>query len=104
LGREVQVSIRAEAISIRRAGHASASALNRLTARVTGLRILGPLAAVQIDAGLPLKAYVLAQQARDLELAPGQAIEVDIPPGAIHLMDVQMMPSSPSGPPPANRW
>lgn len=88
-GREVQVSIRAEAVSIHPDGHAPASALNRLTARVTGLRVLGPLAAVQIDAGLPLKAYVMAQRARDLELAIGQAIEVDIPPEAIHLMDVE---------------
>ncbi len=88
-GREVQVSIRAEAVSIRPVGDVSAPAVNRFTARVTGLRILGPLAAVQIDAGLPLKAYVLAQRARDMELSPGQAVEIDIRPGAIHLMGIQ---------------
>lgn len=88
-GREVQLSIRAEAVSIRPVGDASAPAVNRLTARVMALRILGPLASVQIDAGLPLKAYVLAQQARDMKLAPGQVVEIDIPPEAIHLMGVQ---------------
>ena len=88
LGSEVQVSIRAEAVALYSAGseRAATTAVNRFSARVTGLRVLGPLATVQVDCGFPLKAYVLAQQARAMELAPGRAVEVEIAAAAIHLM------------------
>lgn len=88
LGPEVQVGIRAETVALYPAGgeRAATPAINRFSARVTGVRILGPLATVEVDCGFPLKAYVLAQQARAMELAPDRAIEVEIPAAAVHLM------------------
>ena len=84
---EVQVGIRAEAVAVYPAGGARAAtpAVNRFSARVTGVRVIGPLATVQVDCGFPLKAYVLAQQARAMELAPGRTVEVEIPAAAVHL-------------------
>jgi ABC-type Fe3+/spermidine/putrescine transport system ATPase subunit len=86
LGPDVHVSIRAEAVSIYPVGNALGAGANRFTARVTALRILGPLATVQIDAGFPLTAYVLAQQARDLKLMPGCTVDAEIAAAAVHLM------------------
>ncbi|HLZ06096.1 MAG TPA: ABC transporter ATP-binding protein [Bradyrhizobium sp.] len=85
-GAYVQVGVRAEAVSIHSVGSASAPGVNRFVARVTEVRILGPLATVQIDCGFPLKAYVLAQQARDLELIPGRTVEAEIAPASVRLM------------------
>lgn len=86
LGPQVSVSIRAEHIALHPQGaeRNEAPAVNRIEARVTGLRILGAFATVQLDCGFALKAHMLAQQAR--ELAAGRAIAVDIPAASIHLM------------------
>ncbi len=86
LGPDVTVSIRAECITLHppRGERRQLPDVNRLDARVTGLRVLGALATVEVDCGFPLKAYVLAQQAQDL--VPGRAVELDIPAATIHLM------------------
>jgi len=88
LAAEVQIGIRAEAVALYPHGseRKATPGVNRLMGRVTGVRVLGPLATVQVNCGFPLKAYVLAQQVHALELIPGGAVEVEIPAAAVHLM------------------
>lgn len=88
LGPGVQAAIRAEAVALYPPGaqRAAAPTINRLPAQVADIRAVGPLATVTVDCGFPLKAYMLAHQARTLGLAPGRALEADIPAAAIHLM------------------
>ena len=81
---EVKASIRAEAVRILAPGAANAAGDNRLPARVTKVRVLGPLAIVDLDCGFPLKAYMMAHDAKDF--APGRSVEVAIAPDAIHVM------------------
>lgn len=87
-GTAVQVSIRPECVDlhppdIERPPQRGA---NRLKARVTGLRTLGPLTTVQAECGFSLKAYASAQQARELNLRAGVIIDVEIAAESIHLM------------------
>ena len=88
LGPEVQVSIRAEHVMLLApvSGRAPAANVNRLQGRVTAVRAVGPLATVEVNCGFPLKAYALAQQAGEMALIPGHAIELEIPAAAVHLM------------------
>ncbi len=88
LGPDVQASIRAEAVTLYwpEDRHPAAPDINRFKARVSAVRTLGPLAAVQVDCGFSLKAYVLARQVRDMELIPGRVMEVEIAAAAVHLM------------------
>lgn len=61
-------------------------AANTLQGRVTAVRVLGPLATVEIECGFLLKAYLLSPQVQALSLAEGSAVTVQIPAGAIHVM------------------
>ncbi len=87
-GTAVRLSIRAEDVTIGAPTDARAPApeRNRLDGKITGLRTLGALVAVEIDAGFPLKAYLLAPQARAMNLRPGDAVAVEIAADAIHVM------------------
>ena len=86
MGPDVSVSIRAECVTLRAPGgeRRQLPDVNRVEARIKGLRILGALATIEVDCGFPLKACLLAQQAR--ELVPGRAVEVEVASEAIHLM------------------
>jgi len=85
--RELAVAIRAEDVSIVATGvAASDQAANRLSGRIAEVRPLGALVMVTIDCGFPLKAYLLAPQARTLRLAGGSPVVVEISAEAIHLM------------------
>jgi molybdate/tungstate transport system ATP-binding protein len=86
--RPIHASLRAEAVTLDFSGSAPAPdpAINRIEARVTALRIMGPLATVELDCGFPLKAYALAQQARVMGIAPGRAVTAEIAAQSIHLL------------------
>jgi molybdate/tungstate transport system ATP-binding protein len=59
---------------------------NRLEGRIVALRSTRPLVTVGIDCGFPLKAYLLEPQARQMKLALGGPVTVEIEAAAIHLM------------------
>jgi molybdate/tungstate transport system ATP-binding protein len=88
LGSDVQVCIRAEAVTLHPQGGARPpeTAVNRFVARVSAVRSLGPLATVELVGEFPLKAYALTRQAREMELVPGHTIEVEIPAESVHLI------------------
>ncbi len=82
-GSPVRLAIRAEEVALAGAADGGAEH-NRLDGTITGLQGQGPLVTVTIDCGFPLKAYVLAPQARALGI--GDAVSVTIAPEAIHVM------------------
>ncbi len=84
----VLLAIRAEDVTLSRAGVASEppGAVNRLQGRVVGSRTIGPLAAVQVDCGFALKAYLLAPQWQAMKLGPDAPVVAEVAPNAIHLM------------------
>lgn len=86
---DVRLCIRAEEVRLGAAAAARAMAarpVNRFEARITALRPLGPLCKVQLDCGFALAAYVLAREVAELGLAPGNRIEAQIDPRAIHVI------------------
>ncbi len=87
-GKAVRLSIRAEDVTISPSSGNGAPMpeRNRLDGKIVGLRALGPLVTVEIDAGFPLKAYLLGPQARAMDLGVGNPVAVEIAMDAIHLM------------------
>ena len=87
-GAAVQLSIRAEDVSIAvpSGSGAPGAGRNRLAGKIVGLRALGPLVTVEIDAGLALKAYLLGPQVRAMNLGVGDRVVAEIAEDAIHLM------------------
>jgi hypothetical protein len=57
-----------------------------LEGRVKAVRVLGPLATVEIECGFSLKAYLLSPHVQAMALAEGSAVIVQIPADAIHVM------------------
>ena len=84
--RAVSVSIRADDVVIGPPDGFGASGSNRLAGRVISSRNDGALVTLAIDCGFPLKAYVLAREARSMSLGHGSAVAVAIAPEAIHVM------------------
>lgn len=84
----VHVSIPAEAVVLRPPGLRSAErhGANRLEGRVVEVRVVGPLAAVEVACGFRLKAYLLARQVREMGLGPGAAVVAEVAADAIHVM------------------
>lgn len=82
------LAIRAEhvAISPMPIGTSAARADNTTQGRVKALRVLGPLATVEIECGFSLKAYLLSPQVQAMGLAEGSVVVVHIPADAIHVM------------------
>ena len=82
------LAIRAERVAVsagaNRAGVATTD--NALQGRVKALRVLGPLATIEIECGFSLKAYLLSPQVAAMGLAEGSAVTVQIPADAIHVM------------------
>jgi molybdate/tungstate transport system ATP-binding protein len=88
-GQMVKLGIRAEDVGIVPPDAGSAAPLpgfNRLDGKIVALRHLSPLVKVEIDCGFPLKAYVLAPQAREMNLGLGHPIAVQIAAEAVHVM------------------
>ena len=82
------LGIRAEDVSLIVHGDARAPSpgRNRLAAKIVGLRALGALVTVEIDAGFLLKAYLLGPQARAMKLGVGDAVMVQFAVDALHIM------------------
>jgi len=82
------LAIRAEHVAVspgtNRAGAAPTD--NTLQGRIKALRILGPLATVEVECGFSLKAYLLSPQVQAMGLAEGNAVKLQIPADAIHVM------------------
>lgn len=87
-GHSVFVAIRAEQVTIspRRAQHSPSPTVNRFDGRVTSLHSRNPLVMVEIDCGFPLKGYLLAPQARAMNIEAGTLITVEIAADAIHVV------------------
>ncbi len=89
-GSPLCLSIRAEHVTFRCSPPSTQSlqaGINRFEGRVTALRSAGPLVTVSIDCGFPLKAYVLAPQAREMKLGSGSTVAVEIAAACIHVLD-----------------
>jgi ABC-type sugar transport system ATPase subunit len=84
----VFAGISAENVRVRSPGEGGpfGNDINRIKGRVAGLRSSAPLVAVEIDCGFPLKAYLLAPQARAMNLVIGSTVAAEIAAEAVHLM------------------
>jgi ABC-type Fe3+/spermidine/putrescine transport system ATPase subunit len=82
------LAIRAEhvAVSPLPIGVPVPSAANTLPGRIKALRVLGPLATIEIECGFSLKAYLLSPQVQAMGLSEGSAVIVQIRADAIHVM------------------
>lgn len=91
VGQPVRLAIRGEQATIcsRQSRPSLSPEVNRLDGRVKSLRNLNPLVAVEIDCGFPLKAYLLAPQARAMNIDVGKSVTVQIAADAIHVMPDQ---------------
>ncbi len=87
-GTAVRLGIRAEDVTIAATsgGEAPAPGCNRPNGKIVGLRALGPLVTIEIDAGFLLKAYLLGPQARAMKLGVGDAVMVQFAVDALHIM------------------
>ena len=88
VGTAVRLCIRAEDVAIVPSAEARTAAPkpNRLNGKIVGLRCLGALVCLEIDAGFPLKSYLLGPQARAMNLGVGDRVVAQIAEHAIHLM------------------
>jgi molybdate/tungstate transport system ATP-binding protein len=84
----VLLSIRAEQVSISPSSGTlpQSPLINQIEGRITGLRTLGPLVTIDIDCGFPIKAYLLAPQAKALDLGNGKGVTVSIAADATQVM------------------
>lgn len=83
-GRSVALAIRAEDAVI--CSPEDDAGINRIPGRIAFSRSHGPLIAFRIDCGFALKAYLLARQARAMNLGQGSPVTVTIAQDAIHVM------------------
>jgi molybdate/tungstate transport system ATP-binding protein len=88
VGRTVCLGIRGEQviIDLPEVKKSASPAANRFDGRITSLRSLNPLVTVEIDCGFPLKGYLLAPQARAMNIEVGRSIAVEIAADAVHVM------------------
>ncbi|MBB4929485.1 molybdate transport system ATP-binding protein [Lipingzhangella halophila] len=87
-GDPVLACIRAEDIALETgpAGGHAASPRNHLPATVSAVAPDGPLQRVDLDAGVPLVAFVTRHARDDLELVPGRQVTAAIKAPAVHLI------------------
>ncbi|MGB6538174.1 MAG: ABC transporter ATP-binding protein [Xanthobacteraceae bacterium] len=87
-GCPISLSIRAEEVTVCRQPpeRAANPTVNRFEARIERVRHEGALVTLGLDCGFPLKAHVLAPQARALNLAAGAMVVAEIAATAIHAM------------------
>jgi molybdate/tungstate transport system ATP-binding protein len=87
MGREVRLAIRGEQVTIESPDEEWLSpGINRLDGRVTSVRSLNPLVTVEIDCGFPVRGYLLAPQARAMNIEAGKSVTVTIRADAVHVM------------------
>lgn len=86
--KSVSLGVRAEDVMVRspHADQPSSHGINQFEGRVIGLHALGPLLAIHIDCGFPLKAYLLGPQARAMNIYVGGLFTIEIAADAIHIM------------------
>jgi ABC-type Fe3+/spermidine/putrescine transport system ATPase subunit len=87
--RNVQVCIRAEDVDLEPAGRPHrdpGDGVNRLDARIIATGGSGPLCTVELDCGFPLRAYVMARQARAMNLVPEGRVTVEIAATAVRVL------------------
>jgi ABC-type Fe3+/spermidine/putrescine transport system ATPase subunit len=87
-GDSVCVAIRGEQVTIclPEPQRSALPAINRLDGRVTSVRYVGPLATVEIDCGFPLRGYLLAPQARAMNIEADRPVTAEIADDAVHVM------------------
>ena len=110
-GRDVLVSIRAEEVAIVPgvdagavvgvgvgAGvHGGGAGLrNRLTGRVAGTELRGPLLRVSLDVGFRLVAVVTRQTFAELRVAPGDQVTALVSAAAVHVIPLDGSPTAPT--------
>lgn len=82
---EVWLCVRAENIDVFPAGSTPARR-GRLRARVITAKDDGMLTRIVLDCGFPLQACAMSRQLRAMKLRAGAEVEVEIAPGAVHLI------------------
>lgn len=105
-GRDVLVSIRAEEVVIvpgvdagavgGGGADADAGPRNRLTGRVAGTELRGPLLRVALDVGFRLIAVMTRQTFADLRVAPGDQVTALVSAAAIHVIPLDPDSSTPT--------
>ncbi|WP_166349724.1 ABC transporter ATP-binding protein [Phytoactinopolyspora limicola] len=85
-GDRVLACIRAEDIALEEPGTRRSSPRNHLDARVTALTSEGALQRVDLDAGVPLVAYITRPARDELGLAPGTPVTAVIKAPAVHVI------------------
>jgi ABC-type Fe3+/spermidine/putrescine transport system ATPase subunit len=80
------VAIRAEDVAVSKASPSAAGPGNTLAATVVAITNAGALTKLALDCGFRLIAAISKRQARELELAPGAAVTVEIEPASIRLL------------------
>jgi molybdate transport system ATP-binding protein len=86
LGPDVFVCIRAEDVTVERAGFGETSARNHVEGTVRAIHSLGALARVTIDCGFLLSALITRSALTDLQLAIGTPVKAAFKAGAVHLI------------------
>jgi molybdate/tungstate transport system ATP-binding protein len=88
VGLTVRLGIRGEEVALGppESKKLPSPSVNRLDGRITSLRSLNPLVTVEIDCGFPLKGYLLAPQARAMNIKVGSQIAVEIAADAVLVM------------------
>jgi len=86
-GSEMLVAIRGENVDLHPLDQLpSGAGSNRFTARIAAVTPAGILCRVTLDCGFVLQGSLMTRRARDLGLAPGQTVAVEIDPAALHLV------------------
>jgi molybdate transport system ATP-binding protein len=62
------------------------SARNHLAARVTGLRVEGPLVRVALDCGFPLAAWITRRSREEMQLEPGAQVWALVKAPSVHFV------------------
>lgn len=86
VGPEVFVCIRAEDVTLERAGSGATSARNHLRGRLRSIESLGALARVTVDCGFPLTAVITRSALSELQLDVGMPVTAAFKAGAVHLI------------------
>lgn len=88
-GPNVFVCIRAEDVTVERAGSRETSARNHLNGTVREIHSLGALVRVTIDCGFILTAVITRSALTDLQLTVGSSVRAAFKAGSVHLISRQ---------------
>ncbi|MCW4355911.1 ABC transporter ATP-binding protein [Hoyosella sp. YIM 151337] len=93
LGSHVLACVRAEDIALETAPSYTASPRNHIPAIVRDVTSEGPLQRIQLDAGVPLIAYITRPALSDLRLVPGSRVSAVIKATAVHIIPRAQRPA-----------